>query len=132
MSKTTKALLIDVTSKTITQFDLSSEYGSIYRAIGNGCELFCCPIEFDNGDGLYADDEILLRRHDIKGGFMLPNWNYPICNNALVVGCDEEGDTCDCKTDVNDLLNEIIFIDEEMAKDYRDKAILIPPTIISF
>ena len=50
-----KALKIDVVNKTISQIEIKN-YKEIYSAIGNDCDLFCCPVEFENGDILYSDD----------------------------------------------------------------------------
>jgi hypothetical protein len=113
-----KALFIDVVNQSVTEIDLSTEHGSIYKAIGNGCELFCCPYQFPTGDGLFADDEILLRHDDIVGGFTFADWSYPICNNALIIGCDEEGDTSDVKITASEVLENIMFINKELALEH--------------
>lgn len=118
-----KALKIDVVNKTITRINISKENFSneIYEQIGNGCNLFCCPVDFENGDCIYADDESLLREN-VEGCFMLPEWNYPIVGNAIVLGTDIEGDTIDCKTYPSDLMENVIWGNKEVAEEYRQKA----------
>ena len=50
-----KALKIDVVAQTVTEVKID-KYQDIYSQIGNGCNLFCCPVDFENGDTLFADD----------------------------------------------------------------------------
>lgn len=125
-----KAIKINVETKTIEAIMLPKHFGEISKAIGNGCTLFCCPIVFDNDDTIYADDESLLRYDDIKGGFTMEGWKYPIVGNAIVLGTDAEGDSVDVKSDVDDLSSRIVFIDETMAKDYANEVMSKPPTIL--
>ena len=125
-----KALKIDVVNKSVTTIQIK-DYTEIYAAIGNKCETFCCPIDFPNGDTLYADDESLLNEN-IEGCFMMPDWNYPIVGNAIILGTDEEGESIDCKTSSMDILSEIIFGNKEVAIEYRDYALSKSPMIISF
>jgi hypothetical protein len=125
-----KALKINVETKTIEVVMLPKHFESISKAIGNGCEYFCCPITFSNDDCIYADDESLLRIDNIKGGFVMEGWRSPIVGNAIVLGTDAEGDSVDAKSDVDELLSQIVFIDETMAKDYAKETMSKPPTII--
>ena len=69
---------------------------------------------------MYADDEILLRRNDIVGGFIMPNWARPILNNVIILGTDDEGGSIDHKTDIQYIKDNIRFIDEDTCKDYAD------------
>ena len=117
-----KAILINVETKQLTQIIIDKDISSISEAIGNGCELFCVPVDYENGDALYADDESLLRLDDIKGGFIFPNWNFPIINNAIILGTDDEGDSIDCKSTIEEIQKDITFISEEKAKIYAEKA----------
>ena len=121
MKKTQKAILINVETQQLTEIVLDKNLSSISEAIGNGCELFCVPVDYENGDAMYADDESLLRTNDIKGGFIFPNWNFPIINNAIILGTDEEGDSIDCKSTIEEIQKDITFISEEKAKIYAKK-----------
>ena len=119
-----KALKIDVVNKTITSINIKKENFSteICQLIGNGCNTFCCPVDFENGDCIYADDESLLHEN-IEGCFMLPDWNYPIVGNAIILGTDEEGDSIDCKTNPSELLENVIWGNKEATIEYREKAL---------
>lgn len=127
--KTIKAILINSENKTITEVLHDGTLASIYRLIGNGCTTFTCPVNFANEDSLYCDDESLLRTEDIKGGFVMDGWSYPIVGNALILGTDAEGDSVDAKTDIDTLSEEVIFINDVMAKDYAKEALSKPPMI---
>jgi len=141
MEKTNKALFIDVVNKTIKTIELDKHFESISKAIGNGCQYFCCPYSFYNDDSLYADDESLLRIDSIKGGFKLVRdygenkevGNYIlIVGNAIVLGTDSEGDSVDVKFTPEEIAEKIIFIDETMAKEYAKKVMETKPRFFSF
>jgi hypothetical protein len=117
----TKAIKIDVLKRELSYVYLD-DYKDIYREIGNGCELFCVPIEFENADCIFCDDESLLK--DVYGGFMMEGWSYPLCSNAIIQGTDEEGDSIDCLTTIEELLPQIIWVSEEDARKWQDHAIL--------
>lgn len=126
-----KAIKIDVETKSIYQVELSDDYNDIYNKIGNGCTTFAVPITFDNQDSIFCDDEILLRPDNIKGGFIFKGWNFPIIGNAIILGCDEEGESVDAKTEMVDL-PLIYFLSEQEAIDYGQKALSTPPMVVSF
>ena len=93
-----RAIKINVETKTIETIILGDDYKEIYPAIGNGCSCFAIPVEFPNGDSMYVDDESLLRPDDIVGGFIMEGWRVPIIGNAILLGCDEEGESISCKS----------------------------------
>jgi hypothetical protein len=123
-----KALKIDVVNQTVTNI-LIDDIEDIYKEIGNGCELFCCPVNFENGDTLYADDESLLREN-VEGCFLMPDWAYAIVGNAIILGTDEEGESVDCKYSTMDIYQEIIWGDKLVAEQYRKVALSKKPEFI--
>lgn len=125
-----KAILIDSKNQTVTETEIG-DYKDIYAKIGNGCTLFAIPVEFENGDALYVDDEGLLHEK-VEGCFMLEGWAIPIVGNAIIWGTDEEGDSQDCKTTVDDIKAQIKFFDNVVAENYRVSALGTQPVVISF
>ena len=127
-----KAIKIDVTNQTISQITIGKDYKEIYTQIGNNCDLFCCPFEFENGDCLYADDEALLK--EVEGCFAFPNWNYPIVGNAIILGTDydNDGESTDAKSEISQLQETIIWGNKAVAEMYQDYASKNTPDIISF
>lgn len=129
--KMKKAIKIDVVKKTVYQIELSDDYKAIYGAIGNGCTIFCAPIEFENGDTLYSDEEGLLHEK-MEGCFMMPNWKSPLVGNAIILGTDDEGDSIDAKSTIEEIESKIHFYDEQVAENWKQKALNTPPQIITF
>lgn len=124
-----KVLKIDVVAKTVTEIELEKGIKNIYAAIGNGCNLFCVPVEFDNGDCLFADDEALLQEN-VEGAFIMEGWSFPIVGNALVIGTNYEGDSTDAKTTI-DLFSKITFLDKDAAEQ-RKQDVFNSPKIVTF
>jgi hypothetical protein len=123
-----KALKIDVVNQTVTNV-LIDDIDDIYKEIGNGCEIFCCPINFENGDTLYADDESLLNEN-VEGCFMMHTWDYAIVGNAIILGTDEEGESVDCNSSPMDVYQEIIWGNKQVAEEYRKTALSKKPEFI--
>ena len=72
-----KAILIDVVNRIVTNVTIG-DYKEMYPLIGNGCSLFTMPLELENGDGVFVDDEGLL--HDkMVGGFMIEGYAARFC-----------------------------------------------------
>lgn len=105
-----KVIKIDSANKTITQIELGNGLQPIYDAIGNECNCFSCPVELDNGDTIYADDEGLF--HPFEGGIMMPYWDYPIMGNILIIGTGEDGESVDVKTTVEEITPLIQWVDK--------------------
>ena len=106
-----KAIKIDVEKRTVSFIQISDSIEAIYETIGNDCNIFTCPIQYENNDALYCDDEALLNPENIKGAFIYPNWNYPIVSNAIILGTGEYGESIDCKSTLDEIKKGIIFID---------------------
>jgi hypothetical protein len=123
-----KALLIDVVNQTITEVEIEHTK-EIYNLIGNGCHTFCAPVDFPNRDTLFTDDEALFAEN-IQGCFSMEGWAYPIVGNAVILGSDEEGDTCDCKSRPDDILEKLIWGNKEAAEMHRDSVLNSVPVVI--
>jgi hypothetical protein len=120
-----KALKINVVTQQIEEIELKDGYGlkAIYDAIGNGCNLFECPITFDNGDTIYCDENGLLK--EPIGAFMMKDWAYPIQGNGLLVGTDiYTGESIPVKTSAEELASQIQFLDEHQAELWIGKMMM--------
>jgi len=126
-----KAIKINVEKKELEYVELTDDYKDIYNHIGNGCSNFEVPITFENEDTIFSDEEICLRENDIKGGFIMENWSYPLLNNGILLGCNLEGDSTDCKSTIEDLKDKIFFVNVDDCKIWARKVINTPPQIIS-
>ena len=113
-----KAIKIDVEKQTLEYITIEDGLNPIYDAIGNECSTFCCPVSFENEDTIYADDDILIHKHRIKGGFIMEGWRVPLLGNAIILGTDMERDSVDAKSDIELLKKQIHFISEFKALSY--------------
>lgn len=127
-----KVIKIDVVTKSVYHVELGKDYQEIYGQIGNGCTTFCCPLNFENEDFMFADDESLLRMEDIIGGFYMSHWNTPIIGNALIIGSDDEGNSVDAKTTIEEIQSQIKFLNADQCKKYADIALSRPPMVFSY
>lgn len=124
-----KAIKIDVVSRELSYVEIN-DYTEIYNEIGNGCNLFCAPFEFENGDTIFSDDEALLK--EVHGGFIMDGWNYPLCGNAIIQGCDDEGDSIEVKSSIEELAPRIIWVDKNYCEKWQSYAMLKGIEIIHF
>jgi hypothetical protein len=103
-----KAIKIDVEKNLVYFVEIDGGLESIYNVLG--CTCITCPVQYENEDSMYCDDEALLNPENIKGAFMYPDWNYPIVSNALILGTDDEGNSVDCKSTLTEIANGLKFI----------------------
>jgi hypothetical protein len=111
----TKVIVINSEKQTI-EFAEISNYKDIYPLIGNDCDTFCCPVSFDNADTLYADDEALY--HPYQGGIMMPDWNYPLLGNFVIVGTDENGENQDVQSTLEYFRENVRFFTYEDVQNW--------------
>lgn len=81
--------------------------------IGNLIEarLFTFVRLYENGDGVYIDDEGLYAEQ--RHFFLHRNYPQPLVNKGLFVGINDEGDTVPPKTPFKTLENDIRFIGDD-------------------
>ena len=127
-----KAIKINVEEKKLEYVELTDDYKDIYKNIGNGCSTFEVPVRLENDDSIFTDEEICLRQDDIKGGFIMENWRYPLLNNGIILGIDDEGDSVDCLSKIEDLEKKIIFVPVDACKKWANIVINTPPTIYTY
>ena len=127
-----RAFFIDVVDKTVTQIQLGDDFTEISKKIGNGCEYFCCPYVFANNDTLYTDDESLLRPDNIKGGFMLLGYHSKLVGNGVILGTDDEGESVDAKSSIDNIASRITFLCEDECKAYAKYITSRQPIIYTF
>lgn len=104
-----KAILINVHNKTVTQIDIEGGLDSIYKAAGCGTIEAVHSYVFQGSDIMYVDEEGLLK--DEPGPFFAINgFRQPLAGNGLVLGTDEEGDSCDVETPLAVIMDAVEFI----------------------
>lgn len=113
-----KALLINTEKKSIEKITIN-DWREIAPAIGNGCSIFACPVTLPNGDTFYIDDEGLY--NDAKCGLIMKDWAYPIVGNVVVLSTDEDGDSADAVSNINELYGQVCFLNEFQIANYKSK-----------
>lgn len=126
-----KAIKIDVEKRDVYEIEIGKDYRQIYPAIGNGCNVFVCPVEFPNNDVMYVDDESLLGK-EINGGFIMPDWSTPIVGNAVILGTDDEGESKDYASNLDEIRSSVTFIDLDKLLRYKDDVLSRGPIVFSF
>jgi hypothetical protein len=114
-----KSLKINSLERKIEVIEIN-HYKEIYAHIGKDCELFACPVTFDNNDGIFVDDDGL--HHEFEAGFIMDDWAYPIVGNAVIQGCDEDGESCDVKTTIAELEELITWVSKEDCEKWQEIA----------
>lgn len=115
-----RAIKIDVLEQSVYQVELEEGDGhlqSIYKHLD--CEIFTPAIQYPTGDYVYVDDEGLLVPYEkIKGCFLIHGGAQPLMGHGLVVGVDEEGESCDVKLTVPEVFAMVKFIPKEHVKTF--------------
>ena len=90
MKPNTIGYLIKPLERTLQRVYLS-DYKDIYKAGGYDCFDHCTFNQ--HGDGVYVDDEGLLKDMDRQNFFFIQGTAHPLCGNGVVLGVDEEGES---------------------------------------
>ena len=112
-----KAILIDPKQERVMQIDYSGDYRHIYEHLSfqNAEGMTHKPRAFDvvrtpiGGDGIYVDDEGLYAPAEDKHWFSITykEQDMLLVNRSLVIGCDDEGNSTDCASTVEDIRQRI-------------------------
>ena len=104
--------IINPSSQTVNLVESDIDTSGI-GWIGNLIEarMFTFVRLYDNGDGVYIDDEGLYAEQ--RHFFIHRNYPQPLVNKGLFVGIDDEGETTPPKTPFKTLENDIRFIGDD-------------------
>ena len=100
------AYLIDPAARTITPVEYTGHYTNIYTHIGADC--FDCARVYPNGDGIFVDDEGLLKPQEHF--FLHRNYPSPLAGKGLMLGVDSEGESIAPMTSIETLREDIRFL----------------------
>ena len=102
-----KAILINAKTKEVKEVEMGRDYKEIYTQLG--CELFTAGAYLDEADVIYVDDEGLINGTD--DFFIFEGAHQPFAGNGLIMGTDDEGESTDCKVDINEVKSKVKFYD---------------------
>ena len=112
-----KVIVIDSAKRQVYESQTDT-YKDIYPLLGESVSQFACPVQFNKSDTLFVDDEGLY--HPYEAGYIMPDWDYPICGNGVICGSDNEGETADVQMSVEDIRDRIIWVDKAKCDVWRN------------
>jgi len=102
-----QAILIDPYTQTIEVVDYSGDWRDIKTLLG--CELFT-TVYISDEDSIYVDDEGLYVED--QRFFKLKGYPQPLAGRGLVIGTDEEGNSTDCVSTLEQIQDMVEFCPE--------------------
>ncbi|MFN7323068.1 MAG: hypothetical protein ACK5SP_02225 [bacterium] len=102
-----QAYLINPFAQTITQVEYTGNYQQIYDLID--AETFDVARINEHGDGIFIDDEGLIREKD-QAFFKHKEYPQPLAGLGLVLGCDDEGESVAPFVTINELVRDISWV----------------------
>lgn len=118
-----KAILIDVKNQTVREVDHAGGIHDIYRKLE--CDTFTVPVQLDNGDALYIDDESLLKpAESVPGAFLFEPYPFqPLFGHGLIIGTNMEGESQDAKSKPGEIRRMVTFLKaEQVAQQHAEIA----------
>jgi len=106
--KNMQAYFINPFSQKVTTVDYDGDYQSISRLIDASRGYFDVVRLYRNQDAAFVDDEGLYVED--QQFWIHRNYPQPLAGKALVLGCNDEGDSIEPQTSFETLTNDIKFI----------------------
>jgi hypothetical protein len=105
-----RAIKIDVIKHEVYNVDIQTGIDDIYKQLE--CETFTIPYAHENGDGLYVDDESLVKGPEsLIGGFAYKEYPHqPLFGHGLIIGVDEDGNSKDAQSNLEKIKKNVVFI----------------------
>lgn len=102
-----KAIYINAIDKTVTEIEIEKGINPIYSKLE--CDIFECPMQRENNDFLYVDEEGMLKP-ERNFGFIFGEYpQQPLFGHGLLIGTDEFGNSIDCESKTEDVKKIIGF-----------------------
>ncbi len=102
--KNTKAILIDSKLRTVSLIEVG-DFRDIQRKIG--CDCFTMAFDLPKHDICYVDDEGLFSNPETF--FTYEGAHQPFAGNGIICGGDSEGETCDVKITLGEVVKSVKF-----------------------
>lgn len=100
-----RGILINPWWETVTEVEIEEGIDDICRFLG---PIFCCAMNWTNGDTLYVDDEGLLKR-DMKMFDINRADGQLLAGNGLILGSDSEGNSKDAESLLIEIQHQVSF-----------------------
>lgn len=100
-----KAILIDSINKEVKEVEIGKGIDEMYKFLN--CEIFTIATYLPKDDAIFVDDEGLL--NDTDAFFTYEGAHQPFAGNGLIMGCDDEGESTDCKISFAEVKEKVKF-----------------------
>lgn len=101
-----QAILINPFDKTIEEVEYSGDWKDISSLLE--CDIFTTAYFDDTTDSVFIDDEGLYVED--QAFFTIGDCPQPLAGRGLLLGTDEEGDSTDCKTTLEEAKAMVKFL----------------------
>jgi hypothetical protein len=105
--KKLKAILIDTENREVKMIEIEKGIDAIYEQIN--CDCFTV-VTLENEDAIFVDDEGLLKLNENSKFFFIEGYHQPLAGNGLILGTDEEGESVNAKSNLEDIKNRVKFL----------------------
>jgi Domain of unknown function (DUF3846) len=102
-----KAILIDSVNREVKEIEIGKGIDEMYKFLQ--CECFTVASYLDKEDAIFVDDEGLMNGTD--NFFTFEGAHQPFAGNGLIMGCDDEGESEDCKISFDEVKEKVKFYD---------------------
>jgi len=102
-----KAILIDSKNRQVKEVEIPKGIDAMYKLLE--CQYFTIATYLDGNDAIFVDDEGLMNGTDAF--FTYEGAHQPFAGNGLIMGSDENGESVDCKTRIDEVKSKVEFYD---------------------
>ncbi len=105
-----KAILVDVKNQEIREIEHDGRLETFYKFIE--CDVFTVPVQLENGDALYIDDESLLKSAEsVPGAFLFQAYpTQPLFGHGIILGTSDEGESQDTRSKLGEIRRMVTFL----------------------
>lgn len=118
-----KAIFINSETRDVSVVTMENQLKETYALIG--CTCVAGAISFAHNDLLVVDDEGMF--YEGRNGFIIDG--QFLYGNAVVWGCDEEGESADVKISVEEIKSQIHWLTAMESEIMREKIVNSPTTM---
>jgi hypothetical protein len=114
-----RVIVIDSAKREVYEAEVSgTNHREIYPLLGDNVTCFACPVQFNESDTLFVDDEGLY--NPFEGGYIMQDWAYPICGNGVVIGSDEHGESAACTLSLGEVRDMVMWVSKDNCDAWRN------------
>ena len=121
-----KSIFINAETREVVCVTLTDQLIDTYKMIG--CDYVEGSIYLEGNDLLVIDEEGLFKSD--KSGFYFDD--AFVYGNAMIWGADDDGDSADCKSDIDSVLLRINWVDKDMSEKIRNSRMNASPIVFSW